>query len=48
MFCTTPQNTTVQKILTTWIKSIVSVKGVALNNPIRGVAPEPHKLFEKS
>ncbi len=23
-------------------------KGFALKNPIRGVAPEPHELFEKS
>ena len=47
------ENTTIEEYfqaIQSWIEdySSSSFKGVALKNPIRGFAPEPHELFEKS
>ncbi|MBQ7522307.1 MAG: hypothetical protein IJU14_05445, partial [Clostridia bacterium] len=42
------QFVTVKICLRKFCLDFVEFMGFALKNPIRGVAPEPHELFEKS
>ena len=42
------RNALCQNLLTQILEFFGEFKGVALKNPIRGFAPEPHELIEKS